>query len=95
MSQDIMMFQAADASAATALVTDGSDGSLWGVSLPGSTVMGSEGDKVMVLVNSELAPELEDVTPSEVELLSSGGFTGFSSLSGDHLCYYILGKASS
>ena len=94
MSQDMMMFQAADASAATALVSDGSDGSLWGVSLPVGTVMAAEDDRVLILTDTAVAGELEIVVPEEVVLLRAGGFRGVDNLSDQCLCYYLIGKAS-
>ena len=94
MGQDMLMVKAADASAASAIVTDASGGSLWGVSLSVDALVESAGDRVLILTDTEIVPELEDALPGGVSILRSGGYMGLDSLSDHCLCYYLLGKGS-
>ena len=91
---DCMVLKASSATAAASLVSAGATGTLWGVDLPIGIVLGSEGDRVVIMGEGDLLTDLDSALPEDVEFLRSGGFRGVSEMSDTELCYYILGKAS-
>ena len=88
-----MLVKAADAASADAIVSDGGDGSLWGITLPGGTSLIASDDLVLIASEYSVLDELDDNLPAEVEYIRTFEYD-LSALSINQMTYYLLGKAS-
>ena len=94
MNAAALLVRAADSASADAIVSDGGDGSLWGITLPAGTFLIAKDRWALIASEYAVLDELDENRPAGVEYFQTFEYD-LSALSINQLTYYLLGKASS